>query len=252
VKLILILMAFGLSVSFAQTKKPVLTEEPPVPHQQQSEDPYLTPAPIQEPVAIDPEPENLPTKVLRGLTRYNGSIHFSPLSTWLPGKLGLSLGYILDQNWTIEAESTSKSYSASFKSVDFGKIVDRRYGIQSRWYPNSNSFNLIMGLFKSEFSAEIGNTIINNMSTIPSQTVFKFQSLGPQLGLANRWQWKSGVNFGVDWLVMYVPLFNKQVDDEVLHYITNTTDRSDLDTVIGVVSKLPQFEVLRLTLGYSF
>lgn len=205
-----------------------------------------------ENVAVTPDPGKPPTKDLRGLTRFNGSIHYSPFSTWLLGKRGFSIGTILDENWTLEGEYTTGSISASFRNIDFGRVVDRRYGVQSRWYPDSNSFNLIFGLFKSEFSAEIGNTIINNIGSVPAQTVFKIESIGSQLGLANRWQWSNGVTFGVDWFVMYLPLFDKKIDDEVLKYITSSTDRSDIDNLTGLISRLPQFDVLKLNLGYSF
>lgn len=239
-----LLLSFQLQ---AQTK-PILTEEPPVPHQKPESAVEVTDQPT-----VVPAPESANSRMSRALTRYTGSAHWSPLSTWIPSKFGFSAGYVFNENWTLEGEYTSKSISASFQSVDFGQIVDRRYGIQGRWYPGtSNSFHFIVGLFKSEFSAEIGSTILNNVSGTPSSTLVKFQSMGPQLGLANRWQWQNGIGFGIDWLVMYMPLFNKSLDNDVLNSVTNTTDRSDIDKVTSVVSNIPQFDLLRLQLGYSF
>lgn len=255
-KLLLFIVTLGISVSFAQTK--TLSKEPPVPYETTPVDPETaatmpsSPPPVQEPRTITPEPEALPTKVLRGLTRYTANLHYSFLSTWIPSKFGASLGYHYDERWTFEGEYTSASLGASFQSVDFGEIVDRRYGLQARWYPGTNSFHWIMGIYRSEFTAEIGNTIINNIGTVPEQTIFKIQSTGPLFGVANRWQWKQGVSVGVDWFVIYWPLFDKTVDDEVLKYITNSSDRSDVDKVTGVVSRIPQFDLFKLHLGYSF
>lgn len=209
--------------------------------------------PPVEPVTLPtvaPAPKPFTTKTLRGLSRYTGSLHFSYLSTWIPAKIGLSGGYIFNDRWTVEGEYTSGSLSADFHSVDFGKITDRRYGLQSRWYPGANSFNVILGFYRAEFSAELGNTILNHMSSVPQADVWKFDSYGPQFGLSNRWQWRNGATLGVDWFVMYIPLFGK-TDDSALRYVS-ASDRSDLDTVTSLVRNIPQFDVLKLTLGYTF
>lgn len=229
-------------------KKPLNTE-PPVPHQTLPTETQTDP--VEKPLVVEP-PVDSSTRMARSLSQFTGNVHLSPFSSWLPMKYGLSLGYILDPNWTIEGEYTRRTISAGFQSVDFGEIKDHRYGIQSRWYPGSNSFNLILGLYKSEFTAELGDAVLNNVTGVPSTTVIKFESMGPQLGLANKWQWQSGITFGVDWFVMYIPAFNKKIDDNVLQSVNNSDDRSDLDKVISVVSNLPQFDILKINLGYSF
>jgi hypothetical protein len=212
-----------------------------------------TPAPIgSTDGTIVPPPKDLPTQSLRGTSQYTGNVHLSPLSTWLPMKYGISLGYIPSTEWTIEAELTKRTISTKLLSVDFGEIVDQRYGIQARYYPGSNSFNWIFGLFKSTFSFELGNSYISNIPGSPTATVWKFESIGPQLGLSNRFQWSNGITFGVDWFVMYIPAFNKTVDDTVIQSVTNTQDREDLDKAVKIVQGTPQFDLFRLSLGYTF
>lgn len=207
--------------------------------------------PQPEPIVVEP-PKLFTTRVLRGLSRGTASLHLSPFSTWIPMKYGISGGYVFNENWTLEGEYTQATMSASFQHVDFGHMVDRRYGLQSRWYPgSSNSFNFILGFYKSEFVAEIGNTVLNNVGNIPGADVLRFESYGPQVGLSNRWQWQPGVTFGVDWFVMYFPLFGR-TDDSALKYINNSTDRSNLEDVVSVLKNIPQFDVLKLNLGYSF
>ncbi len=202
--------------------------------------------------AIAPPAKDLPTQSLRGTSQYSINAHLSPFSTWLPMKYGLSLGYILSPDWTVEAEFTKRSYSAKILDVDFGSIVDQRYGIQARYYPGSNSFNWILGLHKSLFSFELGNSYLSHIPGSPSATMWKFESIGPQLGVSNRFQWSNGITFGVDWFVMYIPAFNKTVDDAVFQNISNADDKSNLDKAVGIVQNTPQFDILRLTLGYTF
>lgn len=244
----LILMSFYLA--HAQNVDPTLNQAAP---------PTL---PVTMPAAADPEnvaptlvdaPKDLSTLTLRGLSKYTINPHLSILSTWLPIKFGVGLGYIVSPDWTVEAEITRRSISAKVVDVDFGQVVDQRYGLQARWYPgSSNSFNLIMGIFKSEFSAELGNSYLNHIPGSPGSTKWKFESIGPQLGLSNRAQWSNGITFGVDWFVIYIPAFNKKVDNSVFDAMTNQSDRDDLDKVTSAIQKIPQFDLLKLTLGYTF
>jgi hypothetical protein len=234
----------ALSISaFAQTKTSAPTEITP---------PDTTQTPMAtEPVLIAP-PKPLSTSVVRALSSYTGNIHFSPISTWVPLKYGLSLGSILNEKWTVEAELTQKTFSAGLFNVDFGHISDSRYGVQARLYPSNGSFNFIMGLFRNELAFELGNSLINRIPNIPSTTVFKVHALGPQLGLGNRWQWKMGVTFGVDWFVMYYPMFDKQADDDIIKAVTNQNDKDDLNGAVAFFRDKPQFDLFKLTLGYTF
>lgn len=249
-KLILSLVAVILSsTAIAQTNS-MPPEKPPVPLEDTTSE-FPAEQTLPEPTVVSPEEIKLSSRTLRGLTRYSGTIHFSTLSTWLPLKYGIAAGYNYDMNWTVEAEYTTKSYSAGILGVDFGGITDRRYGIQTRWHPGSNSFNFIFGLYRSEFTAELGNDMLSRTGA-PSGTVLGFKSFGPLFGLSNHWQWRYGLTLGVDWIAMYIPAFGGTVEDDALKAITNQSDRSSLDKVISAVRNIPQFDVLKLNLGYTF
>lgn len=230
------------SAAFAQTRV-LPPEEPPVPLDDES---VTTTAPTVTPTETD-----LSTRAFRGLTLYSGAVHFSPLSTWLPLKYGITAGYNYSSDWTFEAELTTKSYGAGLLGVDFAQVTDQRYGVQGRWYPGSNSLNFIFGFFRSEFTAELGDAILSRTGA-PSGTVLGFKSFGPLVGLGNRWQWRYGMTIGVDWIAMYVPLIDRTTDDKALKAVTNQTDRSDLDKVTSAINRLPQFDVLKLSFGYAF
>lgn len=235
----------------AQTK----TSEP-VPTLNPDPSTTITPAPTSgtlepEPALVE-APKDLPTRSVRALSQYTVNAHLSMLSTWLPMKYGFSLGYIDSDEWTIEAELTRKTLSAKLLSVDFGEMVDQRYGVQARWYPSSNSFNLIFGLYKSEFSFELGNSYLNNIPGSPQSTLWKFESIGPQLGLSNRFQWSNGFTLGLDWFVIYIPAFKTSKEDSVLQSVTNSQDREDLDKAVKSIQNIPQFDILRFSLGYTF
>lgn len=207
---------------------------------------------VPERNAVVPADKEVSSQTLRSTSNYSINLHASILSTWLPMKFGAAIGYIQNENWTYEAEFTRRSISAKIMDVDLGQVIDQRYGVQARWYPGSNSFNLIMGLFKSSFSLELGPSYLANIPGAPATTLWKFESIGPQIGLSNRWQWASGIAFGVDWFVIYVPAFNKTADEDVFNYITNQKDRDDLDKVTKAIKNIPQFDLLKVTLGYSF
>ncbi len=212
------------------------------------------PATASSPKIEDPQPAlDMTSYGLRSRSRYNLSGHVSPVSTWLPMKMGLALGWMASPDWTLEFEWTRKSISAKIMEVDFGQVVDERYGFQGRWYlSRSNSFHLVMGIFKTKFSFELGPSYLANIPGTPSATVWKFESIGPQLGLANRWQWDSGITFGVDWLLLYFPAFAKSSDDQLLQQITSEADKDDLNRVTSAIKNLPQIDLFRLNLGYSF
>jgi hypothetical protein len=258
-----LILIIGFEISFAQSTA-FLPPVPPIsnPAQENPSKNESVMAPSQEPTPAEPAAEpptqdsafhRMPTLPRRTLSQYTGNIHFSPLSTWVPLKYGLSLGYIHNSNWTYEVEWTQKTISAGILGVDFGHVKDQRYGIQARWYPKDfNSFHLIFGLFKSEFSSEFGSSIVGNMVSTPNVKVWKLESYGPQLGFGNRWQFPYGVTLGIDWFVMYIPLFNKTSDDEALTYVNNSSDRSDVDKVTGRVQNIPQFDIFKMTLGYTF
>ncbi len=208
-------------------------------------------APV-EPVLIVPPSKPLTTGMNRALSKYLGNLHFSPLSTWVPLKYGASFGSVLDEKWVAEAEVTQGSFATGLFGVDFGRVTDRRYGIQARFYPHQGSFNFIMGLFQNEISFELGSAMFNRIPGVPSTSVFKVRGIGPQLGLSNRWQWSSGFTFGVDWFQIYYPLFDKQAEDDLLKAVTNQSDKDDLNGVVKFFRDKPEFDLLKLTFGWAF
>lgn len=250
-EIIFSLVIITLSSSAMAQTRTLPPKVPPVPLEETTTPPLQDEQVLPDTTTVVPQEINFSTRTLRAMTLYSGALHFSALSTWLPLKVGIAAGYNYNPDWTIEAEYTTKRYSAGLLGVDFGGITDRRFGIQSRWYPGSNSFNFIFGFYRSEFSAELGGAMLSRIGA-PSGTVLGFHSFGPLFGLSNRWQWRYGMTFGVDWLTMYVPAFDRVVDDKALKAVTNQTDRSDLDKVISSLKNIPQFDVLKLNLGYSF
>jgi hypothetical protein len=137
--------------------------------------------------------------------------------------------------------------------VDAAGVVDQRFGLQARWFPSApDSFNFIFGLFKSQFSFDLGNSYLQNISGTPTSTTWSFESIGPQIGLSNRWHWNNGFTLGADWFVVYLPVFSQVKDDGALQSISNSQDRSDLDAKTKIFRSIPQFDVFRITLGYSF
>lgn len=184
---------------------------------------------------------------------FNISPHISPFSTWISPKIGLDLGIHMNPNWTLEAEFTRGSLSGKVFHVEFGQIVDQRYGLKTRWYlARSNSFHLLMGVFKSQLKMEIGPSIITNIPGGPNTSVLNAEAYGPLFGFGNRWQWAQGYTLGIDWFTVYIPTTNKRSDLGIAESITPETDKNNIKDILNFFLAIPEFDVLKINFGYSF
>lgn len=172
------------------------------------------------------------------------------LSTWIPSKWSVSYTQNFNRKWSLEAEYLKGNMGLGAFGFDAASITETRLSLVGRRFIG-NSLNFIVGAFKNDFEAQLGNDIVNDMSD-KSIDEFEVSGVGLALGIGNRWQWSNGFTIGVDWFRVNIPLFEKRVDNDVLNRIDDNNDLSRVKDYITKVKNIPTFVLLGFNLGYSF
>lgn len=175
---------------------------------------------------------------------------YQVLTTWIPFKWTASYNHIFNKKWTAELEYTRGNFGIGAFGFDVASVSENRYSLLARRYLG-NSFHWILGAFKNDFHAELGSSIVNDM-TNTSIDDFRVQGIGVTVGIGNRWQWGNGFTLGLDWIRMNVPLLDKKVDNKVLDRIDDNSDLSTVKKYIRRIENVPTFVLLGINLGYTF
>lgn len=195
--------------------------------------------------------ENVTGKILRSEDLRDDSfgtlaVGYQPFTTWIPSKWTLSYTQTFSRYWSLEGEYSKGSLSIPVYSVDIGEITEERVTLQARYYPG-NSFNWSFGLLYQKGSAELGADI----PATSNHDVFEMESFGATLGFGNRWQWKNGITFGIDWFRVNQPFFGQWENESVLKQVS-ANDADDLKKIMRAFNTLPTFVFLGFQLGYTF
>ncbi len=177
-------------------------------------------------------------------------VGYQLITSWLPSKKTVSYTHIFNENWSVELEYAWSSLSDPVPGVELGEISEKRFTLAARRY-FGNSFHVLVGPYYNKFDAELGGSILNNVSNT-SDVGFKVEGLGLATGVGNRWQWKSGFTLGVDWARINIPLVETKVEDRVLGSISDSGDRGDVRDVISAFNNIPTFVLFGVNLGYTF
>lgn len=188
----------------------------------------------------------LESRHLRGDSHGTLMLGLHLFTTWIPGKWTASYTHIFDPKWSLEGEYSRGSLSIPVYGVDIGAITEERATLQARYYPG-NSFNWSFGL---NFHRSEG-TLGADVPATSKYDAFETENFGATVGFANRWQWKSGMTFGIDWFRINQPLFGRWENDSVLKTVTGN-DRDDLKKIMRAFNTLPTFVFLGFNLGYTF
>lgn len=236
------LLSFSLQ---AQTQDPLQTVEPAVTLPQSESQAKVKEDKIKE----------IPQKLSRSADYREDSIGtvmagYQFLASWIPSKWSAAYTQNFNRKWSLEAEYLKGSMGIGAFGFDAASITETRYSLVGRRFVG-NSFNFILGAFKNDFEAQLGNDIVNDM-TDKSIDEFEVSGMGLALGIGNRWQWGNGLTFGIDWFRMNVPLFEKKVDNDVLNKIDDNNDLSRVKDYIDKVKNIPTFVLLGFNLGYTF
>lgn len=177
-------------------------------------------------------------------------VGYQPITSWLPSKKAVSYTHIFNDKWSLEGEYSWASIEAPYIGVDLGAIKEKRYTLHARRFVG-NSFHFTFGVIYSDFSARLGDEVLDNFGTEISREV-EASNLGLTGGLGNRWQLNNGITWGVDWIRINIPVLETNVDDNVLDDIASESDQEDVKKVIRTFNRIPTFVLFGLHLGYTF
>lgn len=243
----LILFLFVTQFSFAQdiqTTPPLATEgSEVVPEIVKPEE-----SPVEEVVSeAEPVPvtKTYSSKENRADSFGTVMVGYQLITSWIPSKGAFSYTQNFNEKWSLEAEYSIASISDPLIGVDLGHITEWRANLQARRF-TGNSFNFSFGPVYSHFDAKLGTDFGASYNS-----KFSAENLGVSGGFGNRWQWKNGLTIGIDWMRLNIPIFETQVDDDVLDDISDS-DSDDIEDAIRTFNRVPTFVLLGLNIGYTF
>lgn len=191
---------------------------------------------------------------IRASSEFTASYMGSIFGLAVPFKHGPVFGWIIDENWTIEASYFTGSLSFGTSFISVGSFSENLIAVQARYYPR-NTFNWIFGFSRQSYRANLGSSLISGLSggNIPGDVdVLAVSTIGLQIGFGNRWQWDNGFTLGVDWVVLNFPFQTLKTDAPFLDYVTNPNDRQTVEDVIRVMKFFPTGALTKVSLGYTF
>lgn len=263
-KYLVLLSLLITQISFAEvisTEPPFPTENSEVvpevvkPEESPIEEVVNEAPPVEEKIIIETPAEVVKAEPTNSRERRDESIGtimvgYQLITSWLPSKKAISYTHIFNDKWSLEGEYSFASISAPYIGVDLGAIKEKRYTLHARRYVG-NSFHFTFGAVYSDFSAKLGDDILDNFGQEISREV-EASNVGITGGLGNRWQLDSGITWGIDWIRINIPVVETNVDDNVLDDIASEGDQEDVKKVIRTFNRIPTFVLFGLHLGYTF
>lgn len=179
--------------------------------------------------------------------------HYSPLSMWVPSKVGVSLGYIKDEKWTYELEGLYGSLGYELLGINLAKFSEVRLNLMARYF-SSGSFNLFFGLHYEKIDLTLGDNLLGSFSAADKveYNLLEIENVGVVGGLGNRWLFKNGFTLGVDWIALNQPIYSLKSNARFLDSNASQSDKDAVDRGLSVLKYLPRVTFLKLGLGWTF
>jgi hypothetical protein len=146
------------------------------------------------------------------------------------------------------------SLGFGYFGVDIGKISEERFGLLWRSYNRRNSFNFSTGLYYNKLDVNLGSKMLASVSSSQRANVevMELETAGVSWGLGNRWQTRSGFVWGVDWLVVNIPLWIIKQEHPFLDESNDENARKNARDALRVFRRIPSVGTLKIQLGFSF
>lgn len=179
-------------------------------------------------------------------------LNYSYADLILPGKYGITLGWIPNARSTYEVEYLRGSLS--FIIDEIGSMKDERFSITKRSFLGRNSFNVSYGLNYFIFGAHLSEELIQSVSPIYQSAAREIEMhlVGAHIGLSNRWTFKNNITLGVDWVSWSQPLFQVYKYEKFTENTNDSRDKKDIERAMDIASYLPRLTFLKIQLGMSF
>ena len=212
-----------------------------------------TPGPRTETPVVLGRREGEPVPEIPGLPKsrtFNVGLSAMALSYPIPVKYGPKVGYWANDDWLLEASYITGTFGVSAWIADVGGFTETIISLDARYF-SGKTFNWILGVGSQSYTANLGNELVSRFSGAGTFDVVSTRTLGANLGLGNRWDW-TGITFGVDWLVVHIPLTTLKAEAPPSDYIPNQSDRDKVDSVLKFLRYIPTAQIARVSLGYEF
>lgn len=179
-------------------------------------------------------------------------LNYSYFDLLLPGKYGLTLGWILNENNTLEFEYLRGSFQ--FIIDDLGNMVDERLSLTRRAYFGKNSLNVFYGVNYFKFGIDLSEELMQSVSPIYRSSTREIEThlVGAHIGISNRWTLKKNMTIGVDWVSWSQPVFQVYKYEKFTQNSNNAEDRDDIKKALNIASYVPRLTFLKVQFGMSF
>jgi hypothetical protein len=206
------------------------------------------------PAAVAPSPAPLTAPAEGDFNHWFVSAVFSPIDYWVTGKYGAVIAYIPSPSHMYEFEYLRGTFSSPFTGVDLGSSIEQRLSIQTRYFV-TESFNYHAGMNYNFAEIKLKNSYTSTVFINPRNEqydIIELSTLGVQLGVGNRWFLDNGMEIGVDWIQVAMPLIRTY---EYSPFTDLTSDRHKSTQVSDAISRMrdnPRFAVAKIQFGISF
>ncbi len=179
--------------------------------------------------------------------------HFSYIDLMLPGKFGLAVGRGDSDKSMWEVEYTHGSLTPFFIS-DLGKFTEDRISLVQRSGSNNLSgFQWFYGVFYHRFKLEIGNALLNRLTTYyPSAEVMSISGIGGVIGIGYRWLASEHFLIGLDLVTYSQPFYNLTSEQKFLEVVTDPNDKDKVEAGLTAMKYFPRLGVAKIAIGYTF
>lgn len=191
------------------------------------------------------------SRAARGDVKLGVDIGYSPLSLPFPSTKAATVYMVLNPNWQLGLEYAWTTFGLKAFSFELGAMEEVNYTVKARYFPNTNSFNWIMGYGQRDMTVKLARNffdlVTNNYSLTTTETKTKFI----QLGLGNQWQWDKGYVLAVDWLTVNIP-FDAEVTTSAQSFASSESNRARIEKAEDIVAWYPQAWVVEMKVGFAF
>lgn len=181
---------------------------------------------------------------------YGTYITYAMYDTWLPFKLGLLLSYGKKKNRLYEFGYQKASYGFKISGFELGNISDTKIYLTTRSHTWKSSFNFQYGLYYNAFDLSLGRSYLDSVGG--NYDIIKIHTIGAIWSVGNRFGWKNGVSFGIDWFRIFYPFKVLESNSDYLDDTNNTENKKDIKELIDTISNVPTFTIFNFEIGYRF
>lgn len=240
--------------SFAQTTPKVLTK---------TATPTTVPEVVEVPATDDSPavvaPREPEVQIQQGSTQgplmlHPWGVHGTVTLGYLaPFKYGLGFTYAKSPTWVWNLSYIKGGLGFGIAGIDFGGFDESLLSLGGRYYPWAGSFNWIFAASRHAYRVHLGNDMVARMSGGPgSVDLLKVETLGIQIGVGNRIQFKNNLWLAIDWLTINIPVVTLKTESPALDAYMSANDRRLVGDALSLMENLTTASFLKTSLGYSF